>query len=293
MKSRRISRRFLGIFCLALVAALPLARAWGYHQLGPDRVLLMNNDTNIWNQVSYQGYNDTDQTKDTYWVHSKEAAPLTASALKAGRTHTLYRSSDGTVLWHLQDCRAGSATSTATTRNYISWSVTAESISTAGQYGFTAVAGVGSVALCNSLSASLYSPCLEGIGGLYFDAVNAYVATPGTIGVELATNVIAGADADVTLYSTNYDQFAWFPCPVDLLTRTSTTVLGKKVVTIAVSATGLEDVLLEQTRGGDRQFYRIRANRNGAPPCIPQPRKPSSSALRTTPTPAWAWCIPF
>ena len=260
MKSRRISRRFLGIFCLALVAALPLARAWGYHQLGPDRVLLMNNDTNIWNQVSYQGYNDTDQTKDTYWVHSKEAAPLTASALKAGRTHTLYRSSDGTVLWHLQDCRAGSATSTATTRNYISWSVTAESISTAGQYGFTAVAGVGSVALCNSLSASLYSPCLEGIGGLYFDAVNAYVATPGTIGVELATNVIAGADADVTLYSTNYDQFAWFPCPVDLLTRTSTTVLGKKVVTIAVSATGLEDVLLEQTRGGDRQFYRIRAN---------------------------------
>ena len=81
MKNRRISRRFLGIFCLALVAMCPVSRAWGYHQLGSDRVLLMNNDTNVWNQVSYQGYNDTDHTKGTYWVHSTETGYGRASYL--------------------------------------------------------------------------------------------------------------------------------------------------------------------------------------------------------------------
>ena len=43
MKSRRISRRFLGIFCLALVAALPLARAWGYTKMENDRILFAKN----------------------------------------------------------------------------------------------------------------------------------------------------------------------------------------------------------------------------------------------------------
>ena len=91
MKNRRVSRRFLGIFCLALVALLPLARVCGYHQLGSDRVLLMNNDTNVWNQVSYQGYNDTDQSKETYWVHSTGEAQPRGTYVKVGRFHTLYR----------------------------------------------------------------------------------------------------------------------------------------------------------------------------------------------------------
>ena len=68
MKSRRISRRFLGIFCLALVAALPLARAWGYSTLENDRILLMNNDAKTLAIVSLQGYYDTNTTDKTYWV---------------------------------------------------------------------------------------------------------------------------------------------------------------------------------------------------------------------------------
>ena len=65
MTNRRISRRFLGIFCLALTAVLPLARAWGYSVMGNDRILLMNNDAKTFATVSSQGYYDTNTTAKT------------------------------------------------------------------------------------------------------------------------------------------------------------------------------------------------------------------------------------
>ena len=205
-------------FCLAL----PFARAWGYHQLGPDRVLLMNNDTNIWNQVSYQGYNDTDQTKDTYWVHSAETGYGKASYLKPGITHTLYRNAgtgnqgDDTVLWHLQGCRAGSCTVDANNRNYLTWSLTSESILTTGDYDFSDVKGVGSVVMRNTTDAHLYSPYYaDGIGTIYFDAVNSYTNTPGTLCLQIATNSLD----ETELSSTNYEHFAWMTCTVDVLNR--------------------------------------------------------------------------
>ena len=235
MKNRCVNSRFLGIFCLALCLALPFARAWGYTQLGSDRVLLMNNDTNVWSQISYQGYNDTDLSNPTYWVHSKES-PGFASFLKAGRFHTLYRSGDNTALWYLDYCRAGSGTSSTTDRNYISWSVTAESINTPGSYGFTSVSEAGTVVFCNTTNAAVYSPCLDGVGAIYFEAVNSITTVPVTFGLDVAMDVLPTAEEGVDLASTNYSQFAWIPCPFDVISQLNRVVWGQQITDVNLVA---------------------------------------------------------
>ena len=264
MKNRSVFCRFLGFFCLALIA-LPFARAWGYTQLGSDRVLLMNNDTNVWNQVSYQGYNDTDQTKDTYWVHSIGEAQPRGTYVKVGRFHTLYRN-DGVALWDLVECRAGSATSLSANRNYIPWSPTAESIN--GEvYDITTnntangIQGVGTVCMGNTTNACIYSPYYDdGVGAVYFDAVNSHTNAFMTLRLELATNVLDSAEFDAALSSTNYHQFAWFTCPVDIVER-ARIVNGTRVrITMTVLSDMVEDILLDNTRGGDFRIRRIRAN---------------------------------
>ncbi len=126
MKNRSIFCRFLGFFCLALIV-LPFARAWGYTLMGNDRILLMNDDTKFGAAVSSQGYNATNATAKTYWVHDNTAPGLSPDLLK-GSNHTMFQQ-DGTRLWDLVNCRAGSATVVGNTaRNYIPWSSTAKAI---------------------------------------------------------------------------------------------------------------------------------------------------------------------
>jgi hypothetical protein len=254
--------------CIVSLALLPTV-AWCYTQLGNDRVLLMNNDTNIWNEVSCQGYNDTNTTAETYWVHSSEAAPFAMRPVKIGRRHTLYRNAgDGNhvALWHLSECRAGSASSTALARNYISWSPTAESINgevynISTNNSADGIQGVGTVSMCNTTDARIYSPYYEdGVGAVYFDAVNSHTNVFVTLRLELATNVLDSAASGVTLSSTNYDQFAWFPCPVDVVER-ARVVNGTRVrIILTILDENVEDILLDSTYGGDRRTRRVRAN---------------------------------
>ena len=87
---------------------------------------------------------------------------------------------DGTRLWDLVNCRAGSGTVVGNAaRNYIPWSSTARSIvdnSTKIPEDNASAKAVGSVIFRNAEGACLYSPYYEeGIGTLYFDAVNAFV----------------------------------------------------------------------------------------------------------------------
>ncbi len=251
----RVVRR-LPVACCLLLAALACTRTYAYTRLGNDRVLLMNNDTNIYNSVSCQGYNDTDQTKETYWVHSTES-PGFSFNLGVGMFHTLF-SSDGTALWQLDYCRARSSIATASaTRNYLPWAASSESVTTKGSYAFTSVSEVGNIVFCNTTNAVAYSPCITGVGTVYFDAVNSYVNVPVSFGIDIATNVLSEADEDVNLWSTNYNQFAWFACPFDVLTKTDNGVWG---VITDLAATGVTDFSLACTKGNSKMFYRIRAN---------------------------------
>ena len=270
MKNRCVSRRFLGIFCLALVALLSCARAWGYTLMGNDRILLMNDDTKFGAAVSSQGYYATNMTAKTYWVHDNTAPGLSPNLLR-GANHTMFQQ-DGTRLWDLVNCRAGSGTVVGNTaRNYIPWSSTAKSITdgtTKIPENNASAKAVGSVVFRNVQDACLYSPYYaEGIGTLYFDAVNSFVNAPDCeIALEIATNMTESAMSEGIEFASitnNYEDLDWVPCPVSIFTVSSES--GPTNVTIQ-SDCETNVVVLGSTLGGSKLFYRMRVQLNWRAP---------------------------
>ena len=152
-----LNRSALFLFVLAFTLLAPQgARAAGYNVMDNDRILLMNNDSKLLSAITYQSYYDTNTANKTYWVHSTEAANILASWALKGTTHTMYKK-DGTRLWHLVNCRAGSGTVLGPARNFIPWSTTAKSIkdgsSTKIQPTTAGVKTVGSVVMRNGEAA--------------------------------------------------------------------------------------------------------------------------------------------
>ena len=254
-----LSRRSVPSALLLLAfALLPFARVEGYNVMDNDRILLMNNDSKLLAKINNQGYYDTNSASNTYWVHTG-TAPLTVPAkyLLAGTNHVMY-TQGGKKLWELSNCRAGSGTVLASNRNYIPWSSTAKSILTSAEnipVSESGVQGVGSVSMRNVEGACIYSPCYEeGIGTIYFDAVNAFtVATSTRLVLEIATNVTAVAESAGMHFSAieDYDLMDWKTCPFTLFT-----VEGR---TLSEVGSGITNVTLSSTAGGSSLFYRIRA----------------------------------
>ena len=252
---------------LLAFALLPCARAWGYWMLDrSDRVLLMNNDTRSTGMVLTQGYYDTNTTSKTYWVHTGSAVPpfpVVVKNLLGGTNHVMY-AKDGTKYWELDNCRAGSATVVDdTSRNYIPWSSTAQSI--VAPFGVNipvssaGAAMVGSVVMRNLDGAVVYSPYYEeGIGTIYFDAVNAFVGFVNThLVLEIATNVTVTASQEGLSFDSSvsdYGKIDWQQCPFTLFT-----VEGK---TLTEQDTAATNVVLASNSGGASLFYRIRAHLN-------------------------------
>ena len=116
--------RLMSAAILLLACVSPLNECAGaYAMMENDRILLMNNDSKRFASVTCQGYYNTNTNDKTYWVHDS-TSPGFAPNLLRGVTHTMYRK-DGTRLWHLDNCRAGSGTVISNTRNFIPWSATA------------------------------------------------------------------------------------------------------------------------------------------------------------------------
>ena len=256
-----LNRSALFLFVLAFTLLAPQG-VKGYNVMDNDRILLMNNDSKFLSEVTCQGYYDTNKTQKTYWVHDKTAAYFLAAYALPGTNHVMY-TRNGRKLWELVDCRAGSGTLVANaTRNYIPWSTTAKSILTGTSpvaVDSTGAKGVGSVVFRNSDKACLYSPYYdEGIGTIYFDAVNAFAsAITGEIALEIATNVTQSAREAGVLFNddTAYGDCDWQACPMDVLT-----VVGKSAPTI--QETGATTVTLASTATRDGMFYRLRAHLN-------------------------------
>lgn len=254
------------LFMLGFAALVPQgAEAGAYIKLENDRILLMNNDSKFLANVSSQDYYDTNTSQKTYWVHSTESPNFLNTYLLKGVTHTMYEK-DGTVLWHLTYCRAGSGTVVNNSaRNYIPWSTTTKAIGTGATKIEPTTAGaklVASVVMQNTTDACLYSPYYEeGIGTIYFDAVNAFVNDlSGEIGVEISTNVTE--DAAVTRHvtfesvTTNCEDLVWQPLPCDVF---AVTVTNK---TLTALDKGVTNIALTATAGMSNYFYRVRSTLN-------------------------------
>ena len=250
-------RSAAGLFALILGLLAPMG-VDGYQKLGSDRVLLMNNDTNVLCAVSCQGYSDTDTSKETYWEHSAETGYSKMTYLKPGIYHTLFKNvGEGRkILWHLHGCRAGSGSVVSSGRNYIKWSQTSESINAAGAYNITAAKDVGSVVFRNTTDACLYSPYYEeGVGTVYFDAVNTFSnSLTGTLVVQVSTNSVD----DGTFSFTNEEDNVWITCPLDVLALKKTIFKGKPKYIVSVLEENVEEVKLESEAGADTMSYRVR-----------------------------------
>ena len=256
-----VGGRDVALLLMLAFVAFVSQEARGYRTLGPERVLLMNNDGNPQNPVRWQDYGNTSSSNPYYWTHSSEPTTRTTAYLKLGITHTFYRNNgDGTStpLWHLRGCRAGSGSVVGTARNYISWSSTAESIVDGSTNipvpSSGAIVAVGSVVMRDFEDVAVYSPYYpEGIGVIYFDAVNAFVSeTNHALVVQFATNAVEGVEFDA---NTSVDACVWHDLPIDVLTMTYGR-RNSRVITLV--AEQVEKVSLQSTLAADRLFYRVR-----------------------------------
>ena len=125
-------------------------------------------------------------TNSTYWTHGGDT--LSSSSirpfLQLETTHTLETTNKidslcgGSRLWHLENVRIGNIfredeTYWNNSYNYLPWSPTSCAISSNG--AVFARSEVGNLVLRNTTAAQIFSACYtNGIGTIYFDAVNAY-----------------------------------------------------------------------------------------------------------------------
>lgn len=174
------------------------------------RVLLMNRDTNPLCPVRYQGMVNRTQTMNTFWELFK--GPDDAERDRDWDYYKtqnysesiLWRKNKTAKLWHLVDCRHGNTIlhinqvpQYLNSQNYLPWSSTS--------YGFdqesykATPATVGQIVMKNVVGAAVYSSCfMDGVGAIYFDAVNGWANNVNAgiyrIEVDVCTNVLGDTE---------------------------------------------------------------------------------------------------
>ena len=145
------------------------------------RILLMNRDVGEGDKrpaVENQGYADTNETYTTYWKHTTIQNPPTSVFCLRNSIQSELWTRSGLRLWSLDDCRHGSNYRTANKTllgavNYMPYSNTSRSNLDHDSEEPTEQIGVGQIVMRNTTNACVISSCLmEGIGTIYFDAVN-------------------------------------------------------------------------------------------------------------------------
>ena len=261
------------------------------------RVLLANDWGNGEGAIRGQDYSNTNTANSTYWVHNEVLAYSgLAPHLKLSDNSEL-RSGvgvtelcNGQVIWHLDNVRIGNwyAQDCAfiTARNYLPWSTEALPNGEQSESSHLVVR--------NIEGAAIYSPCYtNGIGTIYFDAVNALAGVDGTeykIVVEICTNTTNGINVpsdenisrreptrleprfdeegnpvlgengvqlydEIPGYTNRYEFADWKPVKICALRRDGTLGFDAPVET--------EELALDIANGGTaRNFFRVYAKLN-------------------------------
>ena len=263
--------------------------------LGPcasSRVLLMNNDTNPICPIQGQGYHDTSNTVEvgqTYWWHDDtpfdEKVNTTKVAdiinLQTGIEHILYqKQAEGlppVELWHLFNCRDGSAACNLSAQiNYLPWSSTCMPIDngtpvpipdeyTRGEANSNGMKQVAAIVMRASKDAAIYSPMYEeGIGEIYFDAVNFMTSFDNShIAVEIATSLSADVSDSTFETETKLSNFYWKRIPCEVFKVIKNGAIEADVQNDLIRQTNVvTEARMSCAAGRDNQFLRIRAKVN-------------------------------
>lgn len=251
------------------------------------RILLMNNDfsqggTADAPTIGSQGYSDTNETAAVYWQFAdRTPSDITTMNVMDGTNSILWSVSDDksvtNKLWHLVASRHGNTfpsdgSGLDDSQNYLPWSTSSCSL-TNGTVAAQSGADAGQILMLNTTEAAVYSPCYdEGIGTIYFDAVNGWNddLTAYQLIVEYATATTNGDsvvdanlwqyddDGNVTNYYGNLDATCWQACEVNVAR-----VTGGDTVNDPVTYPGAFNLEVEPGRPTTTgEFYRVYAKLN-------------------------------
>ena len=182
------------------------------------RVLLANDDDNPSAPVSGQGYYlNIPGAGDAYWVHDEEGMSSVKSAfpnLQDHTSHTLVSSSPidelcgATNIWRLENVRIGNTYDSKLTReghkNFLPYSETSKPFTAESElHGVPKESA--HLVMRNTTGAAIYSPCYtNGIGAIYFDAVNGWNTNFNSIASEvdgafhrITVEVVRGVTANI------------------------------------------------------------------------------------------------
>jgi hypothetical protein len=165
------------------------------------------------------------------WWHDSAPAPgsgfnIAPRALLAGTNHTFTSVTDGvrTSVWTFTDCRMGSPY----------WMPGARTIAPTSGYNSSIQTNWMAI-LRNTDASMIVTPFYpEGIGTLYFDAINVFVEYPNQVVVEIATNmwdsINAGRTSTLDEHETATLTYIWDPVSTTELNQTDATpVRGQHV----------------------------------------------------------------
>lgn len=228
-----------------------------YHNLaGYDRAMLFNSDSTPEAPVSLQGYYDIDSQTNAVWTHEGDAWTGVGDFVRRGTTHVYYEAGTGRRLWEFHHSRIGNLFrddyKLTSEMNFLPWGgfarrfddseMPADHQRDAGTLIFQNI----STDTDEEDPAGAYSPIYaDGIGVLYFDAVNAFCGYSNRLKVQ-----ICGTDDDVVTDG------EWTDVPLDVF------AIKNGVYEESMSTTGVDEVVLDMDKiaGTTNWFYRIRAN---------------------------------
>ena len=173
------------------------------------RILLMNDHNAQACKVQNQGYDINTKSSGTFWQRIKKEEFSTSFNLKPETESILWTKNFGAKLWHILNCRHGNTyASDSTNQNFLPYSPESDAFDNTGMEDATA-ATAGQVVMRNMVGAAVYSPCYtNGIGTIYFDAVNGWkgINEYNNIVVEIATRTVDGqppTDENCMVLTTN------------------------------------------------------------------------------------------
>ncbi|MBO7206318.1 MAG: DUF2341 domain-containing protein, partial [Kiritimatiellae bacterium] len=264
------------------------------------RVLLANDWGMGEGAITGQDYSNTNSANSSYWIHNEvlggnELFPYLRASDNSRLLSRDIQSElcDSAVIWHLDNVRIGNwyleGCPFNQTRNYLPWSSDALPNGEQSESSHLVVR--------NIEGAAIYSPCYtNGIGTIYFDAVNALATTNGAnykLVVEICTNTTNGVSVpsdenigvaretsfeprvdeegnpvlgengvqlydEIPGYTNRYEYADWKPVKMSALKRDGTPDFESPVE--------VEELALDISNGGTaKNFYRVyvKLNYNG------------------------------
>ncbi len=203
---------------LTRVVEVEVYRDAAYTLNKSDRVLLFNtyamSDTSSEARMAdQQQWATVNPNADVFWkrIDTPASTPDRSSYpnLQAYNMFEMWTKAYGAKLWTIDYCRMGNCYDNggrmSTNKNYLPASPKSGSFNNPAQIN-AQLARSSALAMQNTSSAAIYSSCYgEGIGTIYFDAVNSVKATPNTLALEVCTKVLALVDDGAGHYKVSTD----------------------------------------------------------------------------------------